>query len=39
MSIIQDRGRFGNQFMRYLAISFIAKKHDLFIIYENIDNQ
>lgn len=38
MSFVEDVGRFGNNFIRYLAISFIAKKHNLFIIYRNIDN-
>lgn len=35
MSIVTDYGRFGNHFFRYLAISFIAEKHNLFIIYSN----
>ena len=38
MSIVKDYGRFGNHFFRYLAISFIAEKHDLSIIYENEDS-
>jgi hypothetical protein len=38
MSIVKDYGRFGNHFFRYMAMSFISKKHNLFIVYENNDS-
>ena len=38
MSIVKDYGRFGNHFFRNLAVSFIAKKHNLMVIYENKDS-
>jgi len=37
MSIVKNYGRFGNHFFRNLAVSFIAEKHNLMIIYENND--